>query len=117
MLLPVDATWLPLGEQAHEEGGISLINFTDPRDLVGFAAGIFTTAANLPQVWKTYRDKSAKGLSFRMLLALSCGLFLWIVYRLMCKSAPLTITNAIGTLLILALLMMKFKYDRKPTQD
>jgi hypothetical protein len=37
--------------------------------IVGFIAGLVTTSANLPQVWKTYRSKSAEGLSFRMLLA------------------------------------------------
>jgi MtN3 and saliva related transmembrane protein len=42
--------------------------------IVGFIAGLVTTAANLPQVWKTYRSKSAEGLSFRMLLALAIGL-------------------------------------------
>jgi uncharacterized protein with PQ loop repeat len=46
---------------------------------VGFTAGFVTTAANFPQVWKTYRGKSGEGLSFRMLLALAIGLGLWIV--------------------------------------
>jgi MtN3 and saliva related transmembrane protein len=46
--------------------------------IVGFIAGLVTTSANLPQVWKTYRSKSAEGLSFRMLLALAIGLGLWI---------------------------------------
>jgi uncharacterized protein with PQ loop repeat len=35
---------------------------------VGFLAGLLTTAANVPQVWKTYRSRSAEGLSFRMLV-------------------------------------------------
>ena len=43
--------------------------------IVGFMAGFVTTAANLPQVWKTYRSKSGEGLSFRMLLALAIGLW------------------------------------------
>ena len=51
--------------------GLSIIS------VIGFLAGALTTAANLPQVWKTYRDKSAEGLSFRMLLILSLGLALW----------------------------------------
>ena|SRR5450432_1845078 len=41
--------------------------------IVGFMAGFVTTAANLPQVWKTYRTKSGEGLSFRMLLGLAIG--------------------------------------------
>jgi MtN3 and saliva related transmembrane protein len=85
--------------------------------IVGFMAGFVTTAANLPQVWKTYRSKSGEGLSFRMLLALAIGLGLWIVYGTMSKLPPLIVTNAVALLLILSLLGMKLKYDRAPTKD
>jgi MtN3 and saliva related transmembrane protein len=85
--------------------------------IVGFIAGLVTTAANLPQVWKTYRSKSAEGLSFRMLLALAIGLGLWIVYGIMSKSLPLIVTNVIVFLLILLLLGMKLKFDRAPAKD
>ena len=85
--------------------------------IVGFIAGLVTTAANLPQVWKTYRGKSGEGLSFRMLLALAIGLGLWIVYGIMSKSLPLIATNAVVVLLILSLIGMKLKFDRAPTKD
>ena len=84
---------------------------------VGFMAGFVTTAANLPQVWKTYRNKSGEGLSFRMLLALAFGLGLWIVYGIMIKSLPLIATNAVVFLLILLLIGMKLKFDRAPAKD
>ena len=76
-----------------------------------------TTAANLPQVWKTYRNKSAEGLSFRMLLTLAIGVGLWIIYGFLSKSLPLIVTNAVVLLLILSLLGMKLKFDLKPTKD
>jgi MtN3 and saliva related transmembrane protein len=85
--------------------------------IVGFMAGFVTTAANLPQVWKTYRSKSAEGLSFRMLVALAIGIGLWIVYGIMSKSLPLIVTNAVVLLLILSLIGMKLKFDRAPTKD
>ncbi len=50
---------------------------------VGFMAGFVTTAANLPQAWKTYHGKSGEGLSFRTLLALAIGMGLWIVCGIM----------------------------------
>ena len=81
--------------------------------IVGFIAGLVTTAANLPQVWKTYRNKSGEGLSFRMLLVLAIGLGLWIVYGIMSKSLPLIVTNTIVLLLILLLIGMKLKFDRE----
>ena len=85
--------------------------------IVGFIAGFVTTAANLPQVWKTYRKKSGEGLSFRMLLTLAMGLGLWIVYGIMSKSLPLIVTNVIVFLLILLLIGMKLKFDRAPAKD
>jgi MtN3 and saliva related transmembrane protein len=85
--------------------------------IVGFIAGVVTTAANLPQVWKTYRNKSGEGLSFRMLLALAIGIGLWIIYGIMIKSLPLIATNAVVFLLILLLLGMKLKFDRAPAKD
>lgn len=85
--------------------------------VVGFIAGFVTTAANLPQVWKTYRNKSGEGLSFRMLLTLAVGLGLWIVYGIMSKSLPLILTNAVVLLLILSLIGMKLTFDRAPTKD
>ena len=85
--------------------------------IVGFIAGLVTTAANLPQVWKTYRNKSGEGLSFRMLLTLAIGLALWIVYGIMSKSLPLIVTNAIVLPLILLLIGMKLKFDRAPAKD
>ena len=85
--------------------------------IVGFIAGLVTTAANLPQVWKTYRNKSGEGLSFRMLLMLGIGVGLWLIYGIMSKSLPLIVTNALVLLLILSLLGMKLKFDRAPTKD
>jgi MtN3 and saliva related transmembrane protein len=69
--------------------------------IVGFMAGFVTTAANLPQVWKTYRTKSGEGLSFRTLLGLAIGVGLWIVYGIMNRLLPLIVTNAVVLLLIL----------------
>jgi MtN3 and saliva related transmembrane protein len=85
--------------------------------IVGFIAGLVTTTANLPQVWKTYRNKSGEGLSFRMLLALAIGLGLWIIYGIMIKSLPLIATNVVVFVLILSLIAMKLKFDRAPTKD
>jgi MtN3 and saliva related transmembrane protein len=89
----------------------------DFSSVVGFLAGVLTTAANVPQVWKTYREKSAAGLSFRMLLSLSFGLSLWMIYGFLTDSVPLILTNAIGTVLILSLIVMKWKFDRSATKD
>jgi len=89
----------------------------DLTTVVGFVAGLVTTAANFPQVWKTYRSKSGEGVSFRMLFALAVGLGLWILYGIMSKSLPLIATNVVVLLLILSLIGMKLKFDRAPAKD
>lgn len=84
---------------------------------IGFLAGVLTTGANLPQVWKTYKSRSAEGLSFRMLIALGTGLALWVIYGITSKSAPIIVANTAGFLLIGALIVMKFLFDRNPSKD
>jgi len=84
---------------------------------IGFAAGLLTTAANVPQILKTYKTKSAEGLSFRMILTLAVGLLLWVVYGVTASSLPIIASNSVALLLILALLAMKLKFDRSPAKD
>jgi MtN3 and saliva related transmembrane protein len=84
---------------------------------VGFLAGLFTTAANVPQVWKTYRGRSGEGLSFRMLVILATGLAPWIAYGALSRSMPIIVANAAGLALVVALIAMKLIFDPAPTQE
>lgn len=86
-------------------------------DILGYAAGLFTTAANVPQVITTYRKRSGEGLSFRMLLTLAVGLALWIAYGFTVTSKPLVIFNGIALLLVGSLIAMKLRFDRRPAKD
>jgi MtN3 and saliva related transmembrane protein len=83
---------------------------------VGFLAGLLT-AANVPQVWKTYRNRSGGGLSFRMLVKLASGLALWIVYGVLSRSMPIIVANAATLALVLALIAMKLVFDPVPTKE
>jgi MtN3 and saliva related transmembrane protein len=85
--------------------------------VIGFLAGFLTTAANLPQVWKTYRNRSGEGLSFYMLLTLASGLALWVIYGVMSKSAPIVAANTAAFVLVTALMAMKLKFDADPSKD
>jgi MtN3 and saliva related transmembrane protein len=84
-------------------------------DLLGYIAGLFTTAENVPQVITTFRKRSGEGLSFRMLLTLGIGLSLWIAYGVVVSSKPLIVFNGIALALVLTLVTMKFRFDRRPT--
>jgi MtN3 and saliva related transmembrane protein len=89
----------------------------DTTAAIGFIAGILTTAGNVPQVIKTYRTRSAEGLSFKMLVTLASGLALWTIYGLLMRSLPIVLANGVGLSLFLALIAMKFRFDSRPTKD
>jgi MtN3 and saliva related transmembrane protein len=75
--------------------------------MVGFSAGALTTLAYVPQVMRTWRTRSATDLSLGMLVALSAGVFLWLVYGLAIGAWPIILSNLVS--LILALVLVAFK--------
>jgi MtN3 and saliva related transmembrane protein len=78
--------------------------------LLGLVAGSLTTASFLPQVIKTWKSRSAKGLSLSMFLVFCVGVFLWLVYGIMVKDLPIIIANLITLVLASTLLIFKLKF-------
>lgn len=78
-----------------------------PVELVGYAAAILTTFAFVPQVVKTWRSQSAGDLSFVALLALTTGVFLWLIYGIALGSVPIIGANATTFVLTSTLLVLK----------
>jgi MtN3 and saliva related transmembrane protein len=74
---------------------------------VGYVAGTMTVLAFVPQVWKTWRSRSAADVSLAMYLIFAFGVFLWIVYGLVIHSIPVVAANA--ATFILACTMIVFK--------
>ncbi len=81
----------------------------DKGTLLGYLAGFLTTAAFVPQVWKTWKSKSAADLSLGMFIVFSLGVFCWLGYGIMISQAPVIFWNAITLILALAILLMKLK--------
>ena len=82
-------------------------------DSIGLAAGLLTTTAFIPQVWKIYRTKSGKDISARMFSLFSAGIVLWLVYGILLQSVPLILTNAVTLVLSLTIIGLKLRY-REP---
>jgi MtN3 and saliva related transmembrane protein len=82
----------------------------DPVEILGLIAGALTTAAYVPQVFKTWRLKSAGDISLLMISLTSGGIFLWFLYGLSIGSLPVTIANFITCILTLTVLIMKIRY-------
>ena len=77
--------------------------------ILGFLAGFLTTAAFFPQVWKTWKSKSATDLSLGMFIVFSLGVFCWLAYGIMISQTPIIIWKAITLILALVILLMKLK--------
>ena len=77
---------------------------------IGFAAAFLTTIATIPQVIKTFRTKSAKDLSLKTILAVTVGVFFWLVYGLMINDLPLIVANIVTLCLYMVLLYFKLTF-------
>ena len=72
--------------------------------------GLLTTAALVPQVWRVYANQSAHDLSLPFLLITLLGIGLWLLYAVYRRLWMLLFWNGMAELLILALLVGKFRY-------
>ena len=81
--------------------------------LLGFLAGFLTTVAFVPQVWKTWKSKSAKDVSLPAFIAFSVGVALWIAYGVLKGEPPIVIWNVITLVLAIAIVAMKVRYSRR----
>lgn len=82
-------------------------------DVLGVAAGIVTTLIFLPQVIKTWREKSAKDISLLMFVIAAVNDVMWIVYGTLKSDMIITLTNSV--VLVMALTMIYFKLTYKHT--
>ncbi len=78
---------------------------------LGIVAGTLTTLAYLPQVIKTWRSKSADGVSWSMLIILCLGIALWLVYGLYVHDMPVICANVVTLLLSSIILGLKVRYE------
>ena len=82
-------------------------------ELIGFAAAILTTAAFLPQVYRTWKTKDVSGLSLTMLLIFFIGIVLWLIYGFLKDSPSMIFANSITVVSSFLLLYFKIKYSKK----
>ena len=64
-------------------------------DFFGFSAALLTTIAFLPQLYKTWKTKSAGDVSLVMLILFITGLLCWIIYGIKIDSIPILVANII----------------------
>jgi MtN3 and saliva related transmembrane protein len=79
-------------------------------DVVGYSAGFLATAAFVPQVAKTFRERSTRDISLGMYLLFCAGVFLWLLYGLLIGSWPVIVSNLVTLALSGAVLALKLRH-------
>ena len=72
-------------------------------------AGCLTTIAFIPQVFRTWKTRSAQDISLFMFLLFSCGVLLWLIYGIMLHALPIIVANGITLALSTTILVMKVR--------
>lgn len=78
-------------------------------DVTGLVAAFLTTLAFLPQVVQTWRSGSTADLNLGMLLSLSTGVALWLIYGFGTGQLPVILANGATLLLVVVLLGLKLR--------
>jgi len=81
-------------------------------DLFGFLAAFLTTIAFLPQLYKTWKTKSANDVSLIMLILFIIGLICWIIYGIKINSIPILVANIITFIFNFSILILKVSYAK-----
>jgi MtN3 and saliva related transmembrane protein len=76
---------------------------------IGVCAAILTSLSYLPQVQKAWSRRSTSDLSLKMLLALTTGLLLWVVYGLVRGDWIIVAANLVGATLSGSVLAFKIR--------
>lgn len=82
-------------------------------ELIGLIAAVLTTAAFLPQVYKTWKTKDVSALSLPMLILFFIGIVLWLIYGIYLKSLSMILANGITVVSAILLLYFKITYGKK----
>jgi len=81
-------------------------------EFFGFSAALLTTIAFLPQLYKTWKTKSADDVSLIMLILFIIGLICWIIYGLKINSIPILVANIFTLVFNFLILILKTTYKQ-----
>ena len=82
-------------------------------DILGYAAGALTAFTFLPQVLKTWKEKSAKDVSLYMFIIAFVNEIMWLVYCVMIDNWVIILTNAVMLVMSGIMIMLKMKYNHQ----
>jgi len=86
---------------------------TTSADILGYAAGALTAFTFLPQVLKTWREKSSKDISLYMFVIAFLNEIMWLVYGVMIDNWVIILTNAVMLVMSGIMIALKLKYNHQ----
>jgi MtN3 and saliva related transmembrane protein len=94
---------------------MKLLEFASPLalDWIGSIAAVCTTVSFVPQLIRVWQRKSARDISLTMFLLFSFGVACWLIYGIGIGSRPVIAANAAALALVVAILTLKIRYDRR----
>ncbi len=80
--------------------------------LLGTAAGILILTGWVEQIYKGYKTKSLKDVSKFLMIFISAGAILWLIYGIIVSDIYIIATNMAAIVLMMTVLTMKKRYDK-----
>jgi len=80
-------------------------------DILGYAAGVLTCLTFLPQVIKTWKEKSSRDISLLMFLIAAVNEVMWIAYGGLLNNWVIILTNAVVLSMSLIMIFLKLRYQ------
>jgi MtN3 and saliva related transmembrane protein len=74
--------------------------------------GVTSSFAMLPQIYRIFKRRSAKDISIWTYLYMLVAGMIWILYGLNIQSYPIWVTNLIGSLTMIGIIIGWFRYGR-----
>lgn len=81
-------------------------------EILGYSAGAITALTFLPQVIKTWKDKSAKDISLLMFVIAAINEVMWIWYGILLNNWVIILTNAIVLTMSSIMICLKLRYNK-----
>ncbi len=79
-------------------------------EYLGYAAGVITTLAFLPQAFRIFTTRQARDISLLWALAMNVGIILWLLYGIAINDLPMIAANSVSLLLLLVILYSKLRF-------
>lgn len=79
-------------------------------DILGYGACAVTALTFLPQVLKTWKEKSARNVSLMMFIIAFTNEIMWIAYGVLRNDMVIVVTNVIMITMCSIMILLKLKY-------